>query len=250
MEIIIIILIGLVIYVLIKPSKPESNFGNEPKEEISEEALHARVSDAVELQDLMSEYILFVEKHANTLYEKEKQLVYKNDYGVEDTSGYDREIDYFIANVVPLRFKEKIPISSMKMLINGPVRRVRGKQIRKDKESLEPLIYDANMSGQDFEKLIKQRFESLGFATKLTPVTGDQGIDLILEKEEKLIVVQCKRSATAIGNKAVQEAAAGKNHYSADEAWVVSDAEYTKSARQLAKTNSVKLINYFSLSVE
>ncbi len=60
-------------------------------------------------------------------------------------------------------------------------------------------------------------------------------------------VFQCKKYAQPVGNGAVQEIAAGKQHEQADIAAVVSNATYTPSAKQLAGTTGVYLLHYSEL---
>jgi len=72
-------------------------------------------------------------------------------------------------------------------------------------------------------------------------VTGDQGADLILSKDGEKIVVQAKKYAGKVSNKAVQEIAAAKKYYNADRAMVVTNSAFTKSAIELAFSNDVEL---------
>jgi restriction system protein len=53
----------------------------------------------------------------------------------------------------------------------------------------------------------------LGFSVRKTKVTGDQGVDLIVEGEGRLIAVQAKGYTGSVGNKAVQEVYAGMAFY-------------------------------------
>lgn len=99
------------------------------------------------------------------------------------------------------------------------------------------------MDGRQFEKYLEVLFKSLGYKTKLTRYVGDYGADLILEKDGKKIVVQAKRYSKDVGINAVQEIAAAMPHYKADEAWIVTNRDFTEAARNLAKSNGVKLIN-------
>jgi restriction system protein len=60
--------------------------------------------------------------------------------------------------------------------------------------------------------------------------------------------VQCKFYTKPVSNKAVQEVAAARLHEGADQAVVVSNAAYTKSARQLAGTTGVLLLHHDDLA--
>lgn len=64
----------------------------------------------------------------------------------------------------------------------------------------------------------------------------------MLEKSGKKIVVQAKRHSKSIGIEAVQQVHSSQNYYGASEAWVLSNRDYTEAARNLAKSNGVRLI--------
>jgi len=46
-----------------------------------------------------------------------------------------------------------------------------------------------------------------------------------------------------VGIKAVQEMFSARNHYKADECWVITNSFFTKQAKKLADSNNVKLID-------
>ena len=58
-------------------------------------------------------------------------------------------------------------------------------------------------------------FTLLDWETFVTPQSGDQGADLIIEKYGLKFVVQCKFYSNPVGNKAVQEVIAAKGFYDA-----------------------------------
>ena len=97
------------------------------------------------------------------------------------------------------------------------------------------------LNGYEFEDYLKKLFEVLGYTAVQTPSTGDQGADLILSKDGEKIVVQAKKYAGKVSNKAVQEIAAAKNYYNADRGMVVTNSAFTKSAIELAFSNDVEL---------
>lgn len=80
-----------------------------------------------------------------------------------------------------------------------------------------------------------------GWNAEVTSGSGDQGVDVIAEKNNKKIGLQCKLYSKAIGNKAVQEAHAGKSYHGLDAVGVMSNAEFTSSARDLALATNVIL---------
>ena len=86
-----------------------------------------------------------------------------------------------------------------------------------------------------------------GWKVKETPITGDQGVDLIASIDNLRICIQCKNHKKAVGNNAVQEISAGKLFWKGTHAIIVSKSGFTKSAHQLAKSNKVELINEYQL---
>jgi HJR/Mrr/RecB family endonuclease len=99
------------------------------------------------------------------------------------------------------------------------------------------------MEGQEFELFLFRLFKDLGYTAELTSTTGDQGVDLIISRGMNKVAVQAKRYQGNVSNSAVQEVHAGKTVYSCDEAWVVTNSNFTSSAKSLAKSLNVKLIN-------
>jgi restriction system protein len=99
------------------------------------------------------------------------------------------------------------------------------------------------MNGDKFEEYLGHLFSTLGYDAEVTKTSGDQGADLVLKNEESIIVVQAKRYENNVGNSAVQEIYSAKNFYGANDAWVVTNSYFTKSAKELAEVNDVKLID-------
>lgn len=98
-----------------------------------------------------------------------------------------------------------------------------------------------SMEGREFEKFISILLKKLGYKTKLTKASNDQGVDIIAQKGFLKIGVQTKRYKNSVGNKAVQEIAAGKNFYKCKKGMVVTNSYFTKSAISLAKANNIEL---------
>jgi HJR/Mrr/RecB family endonuclease len=97
------------------------------------------------------------------------------------------------------------------------------------------------MTGQEFEKFIAELFSKMGYEYEITKATGDQGIDVIVSKNGSRIGIQAKCYSGSVGNSAIQEAVAGKNHYRLDKAIVVTNNFFTDAAQQLAQSNSIIL---------
>ena len=97
------------------------------------------------------------------------------------------------------------------------------------------------LSGEAFEAFLSVQFKRLGYRVAFTGASHDYGADLILRRRGKCIVVQAKRYDRNIGIGAVQQAAASVAYYDADQAMVVTNRYFTRSAWALAKQNDVIL---------
>jgi HJR/Mrr/RecB family endonuclease/uncharacterized protein (DUF697 family) len=97
------------------------------------------------------------------------------------------------------------------------------------------------MTGEEFENFLGLCFEKLGYRVQKTPASNDFGADLILSKNNKKTVVQAKRYRGKVGNSAVQEVVAAIKHYNAQDAIAITNSQFTRGARKLAKSNGVAL---------
>lgn len=103
-------------------------------------------------------------------------------------------------------------------------------------------------NGVDFEHWCAAQIEQQGWAVRVSKASGDQGVDLEAMRPGFTVAVQCKRYTSPIGNKAVQEAFAGVTHYKADVACVIGTGGFTPSAKQLALSTGVILIDASSIA--
>jgi Predicted endonuclease distantly related to archaeal Holliday junction resolvase and Mrr-like restriction enzymes len=122
----------------------------------------------------------------------------------------------------------------------------RSKKVIPVQRTLEEI--DA-MDGYEFEKYMKKIFESLGYLVHHTPLSGDQGADLIITSNEGIrIAVQLKRYSGKVSNKAVQEVVAAKAFHKCTKGMVVTNNSFTDSAIQLARANDVNLVDRIGLT--
>ena len=103
--------------------------------------------------------------------------------------------------------------------------------------------FDEDMTGDEYEKFCENLLIESGWNVESTPHTNDQGVDLIAFIENYKVCIQCKKYSNPVGNKAVQEIIAGTLFYKGTHSVVVSNADFTKSAKALAKKSNVLLIN-------
>jgi|SRR5579863_954714 len=99
------------------------------------------------------------------------------------------------------------------------------------------------LSPEQFEEHVSRCFEYLGYITTLTPRVGDQGVDVIAEKGNDLIAIQCKRYSDHAPNAAVQAVHAGAMYYGCNRALLVCLGGFSRSAIELASSTSVELMD-------
>lgn len=98
------------------------------------------------------------------------------------------------------------------------------------------------MSGVEFEQFCIQLLKANGFSNvSATKASGDQGIDILAEKDSIKYGIQCKCYRSNIGNAAVQEAYSGSKFYNCHVAVVLTNRSFTPAAVELAKKTGVIL---------
>jgi HJR/Mrr/RecB family endonuclease len=99
------------------------------------------------------------------------------------------------------------------------------------------------LRGAAFEDLLAEVFETLGFTVQTTKASGDQGADLIVTQDGKRMAVQAKGYGSSVGNSAVQEAFAGMTFYECSSCVVITNSEFTRGAKELARTTGCYLVD-------
>lgn len=100
-----------------------------------------------------------------------------------------------------------------------------------------------HLNGFEFEELIGELFRKAGYKVNVTKKSGDQGADLVVEKDGVCTAIQTKRYAGSVGNTAVQEVVAAMKYYDCDKSMVITTGVFTKGALELASRNGVQLVD-------
>lgn len=193
-------------------------------------------------QLIVKEAQSIIDRHFDTLYTKFIQLRYRDEYGYWHEDKWNKELKYFIDNVFSNEFSVEGKTSMV--LYKKFVADYFNQEAKKEIESgIISTVKKEVHTGEDFEDFIKEILQNKGLDIQKTPKTGDQGVDLIVKTDTDKIAIQCKFYSRPVGNKAVQEIAAGKVFYRCNKAIVVSNQSYTVSARKLAQNLGVELLN-------
>lgn len=110
---------------------------------------------------------------------------------------------------------------------------------------LEDILHTIDsMNGHDFEHWCARFLCDLDFSNVVvTKGSGDQGVDVLAEKESIRYAIQCKCYSTNLGNPPIQEVYAGKNldSYRCQIGAVMTNRYFTDSAKELAASTGVLL---------
>ena len=105
------------------------------------------------------------------------------------------------------------------------------------------------MRGVPFEQFLQEVFETHGYVVETTVASGDQGVDLIIQRGGWRCAVQAKGygEGNRVGNKAIQEVFTGKAHYACDACAVVTNSAFTSKCEELARTTKCLTIDGLKL---
>jgi restriction system protein len=178
--------------------------------------------------------------HAEELRRHRKQLRVEGNYGLVDDSRWHKEKELFQARVVKPKLNRFFGYDEKR--IDRAIEEVAASASTTNcafRPDMEPLLYEqfvADLLGHD------------GWSTRLTRASGDQGIDVVAQRGNVKAVIQCKLYSQPVGNSAVQEVMGGRAYENANIAAVVTNAGFTRAARELASTAGVLLLHHDELA--
>jgi restriction system protein len=192
--------------------------------------------EALRLLDIDFDLLEKLRIHFYTFDKKFSSALLKSDYGIiirderfEVIRDFIRQMGYNVSE-------------ELEMLIAQHY--YREKQLH-DSSSFNPN--EIPTDGVDFEKWIADGLRKFGWNAEITAASGDQGVDVIAEKNGMKVGIQCKLYSGSVGNKAVQEIIAAKHFYMFHHCAVVTNSSYTSSAKSLAQSANVKLLSHYDL---
>lgn len=230
-----------------------------------------RAAENKEVEKIIDEAVVLIHRiilcHARALAVKQKQLVSIDEYGVKNSEKWFAELNYFkqkviLTNPELIALLETAPsyekIDSILYILFEADISIYANMVQfgidaYNEQQIEPIsLFSGNMTPAEFELACARALEMLGWAARTVGQTGDQGADVIADKNINgrniRAVLQCKLYSSPIGNAAVQEVYAAKKHRTADVAAVVTNQSYTKSAKELSNTTGVLLLHHDDLA--
>jgi hypothetical protein len=100
-----------------------------------------------------------------------------------------------------------------------------------------------SLRGVPFEEFLVEVFEILGYSVQTTKASGDQGVDLVVEKAGRRIAIQAKGYAKSVSTRAVHEVYTGMVLYGCRICAVITNSSFTRGAHQAAKGTGCHLID-------
>jgi restriction system protein len=180
-------------------------------------------------------------EHQEALGRIYRRKVYKGDYGETRYEAFDKELKYFYQNII--RKELDLP---KRILDSEDFYSTVEDAVYEAAETAEEgviSIEDVPTDPYEFERWTATILNQHGWTAQSTKGSGDQGSDVIAERDGHRCVIQCKLYRSPVGNKAVQEVDAAKRYFDGHSAVVVGKSGYTRAAKQLAEKNSVLLID-------
>jgi len=103
--------------------------------------------------------------------------------------------------------------------------------------------YWKSLRGTKCEQALAGLYKKMGYSVRKTKASGDEGIDLILSKDGKTTIVQCKGHEKPIGVHAVRELYGTMMHHRADSAVLACPAGFTQGTVQFARNKPIRLVS-------
>ena len=209
--------------------------------------LMRRAADAQRGTDITRAVDNAWEKHRRALVTQHAKLVQRDVYGRDDRLKWDKELARFIdLHIVPTL--KPSTLSRLDDYVDEIFARIDARVLEASAKDPFFMAFSPNMDPGAFEHFCADTLRKAGWSARVTQASADQGVDVVAERQGQVLVLQCKLYSKPVGNKAVQEIAAGRAHERADFAAVCSNQAYTPAAKRLAGTNSVLLLHPAELS--
>ena len=118
---------------------------------------------------------------------------------------------------------------------------ITGEKIKNEEHKIMTSQFDY-MDGHSFEYFCADVLRQNGYSdVKVTQGSGDQGVDILAERDNIKYAIQCKHYSQPVGNKAVQEIYTGMRFYHCHVGIIMTNNYFTQSAKDLAKENGIVL---------
>ena len=105
-----------------------------------------------------------------------------------------------------------------------------------------------SLSGAEFERELGTLYRYLDYRVESTPTSGDQGIDLILSKDGRTTIVQCKSHKSPVGPAVARELLGSLVAFGADGAILACTGGFTRGVKEFVRGKPIELISASDLA--
>lgn len=99
-------------------------------------------------------------------------------------------------------------------------------------------LYQESATGFEFEYRVADIFRMQGFRARVTPASGDKGIDIFLERDGEQAAVQCKRYSGQVGPGEIREFIGALDSARVKTGYFVTTGQFSKHAEEAAQNGS------------
>ncbi len=114
---------------------------------------------------------------------------------------------------------------------------------RKQRSYWKDFWENAKKDGFTFEQEVGNLYNKLGYSVSITKGTGDGGVDIILTKDNKKTVVQCKAHTHQVGPNDVRALWGVREDFGAQDAIFVAYSGVTNGAYEFTKGKKYKIVD-------
>ncbi len=194
--------------------------------------------NSTSLSDAVLKYCCIDSIDPNNLINTGKLIYFLMD--CDKSQGKDNYLDNYdiVVDEITSAMENKKLLLFEKNLIQGK---------KKNRFSME--VVDL-MNGYEFENFVSLLFSKMGYKCEVTKSSGDQGVDVIANKNEVKIGIQAKCYSNKVSNSAIQEVIAGMKYYNCDKGMVITNNYFTTSASEIAQVHNITLWNRDMLKIK
>jgi hypothetical protein len=107
--------------------------------------------------------------------------------------------------------------------------------------------YWRSLSGKAFERELGQSYSRMGYRVTFTPTMADGGVDLVLRKDGRKTVVQCKTHAKRISISVARELVASMKDFGADAGIIACLEGVTQPVKEYVKGKQVEVLTVYEI---
>ena len=127
------------------------------------------------------------------------------------------------------------------------IRGLRDKRLFDRQSSIDSI---RTLSWSDFERFVLEAYRRQGYEASATEAGADGGVDVVLKKDNKTTLVQCKQWKTQrVGVKPIRELAGVVAAEKADRGIFVCSGRYTEDAKSFAARSGIELVDGETLRI-